>query len=597
MTGDPDDLLETASSIGDGKPLDWGVLAPAGKAGADPLLVRELQIIAHIATAHRAAALGDVDEARRIEGQRWGQLVLKDRLGAGSFGAVYRAHDPRLQRDVALKIYEAIALDDSSLNALLAEGRLLAGLRHPNVVSVLGVEQQGYEVGLSLELIDGRTLAEEVRASGPLGFREAALISQDVCRALAAVHQAGVIHRDVKAHNIMRERGGRIVLMDFGIGRRFVECAPGMEAGGTPVYMAPELFSGGSATIASDIYSVGVLLYFLVTGTYPVMAADRAALERSHGAGDRRLLRDVRPELPDAFIEVTERACSPDPATRFRTAGALQAALAGVIGIASDTPVPLRPRRDLAAAIRSSSHARAAAAALLLIAVVAAIAWNLYGRADTHASLNTHATSTAKADEAAAPPADPDRYQIRAAFHRVTDRGDAILSAGARVTPGDRLFVEVSSSRAVHVYIVNQDDHGESYLLFPLPGQKVRNPLAADQAHRLPGGTSGDALYWQVTSAGGREHFLIVASPEPLPALETAFAKLPKPEVGRMPTMAARLPDDAVGQLRGIGGLTSRPATSRPALDLLHSAVVLPAAAESVRGPWMRQLTLENPGK
>ena len=152
----------------------------------------------------------------------------------------------------------------------------------------------------------------------------------DLCQALAAVHGRGLVHRDVKAQNVMREEGGRTVLMDFGAG---TELATGLrkplDTAGTPLYLAPELFDGRPATRASDIYSLGVLLYRMVTREYPVDGADRSQIERAHREGRVKRLRDVRPDLPSGFIQTVERALSPDPAARPQTAGELEAALTG----------------------------------------------------------------------------------------------------------------------------------------------------------------------------------------------------------------------------------------------------------------------------
>jgi serine/threonine protein kinase len=596
VSASPDDLLDVATSVSDGASLDWNVLAATAKIAADPALLRELEVIARIADVHRSAARDAASPGAREE-RRWGHLVIEEELGAGSFGTVYRAHDPRLERDVALKVYRAGRPVQPGQTSRFAEGRLLARVRHQNVVVVHGLEQHGDEVGLWLELIDGRTLADEVRSGGPLGFREAVLIGQDLCRALAAVHQAGLIHRDVKPQNVMRERGGRIVLMDFGIGRDMQAArSPERDLGGTPLYMAPELFDGGASSVASDIYSVGVLLFYLVTGSYPVVAGSRSELERSHREGRRRMLRDLRPDAPDAFVDVMERACAADPQRRYATAGAMQAALSGVMGLSSETSGTIdRAREPARNAVKPIWLALAAA---LLVAVAAGAVTLMWHRFPEPSPPTRAATSAgARAATPSSAPVDPDQYQIGASFHRVSGTGTDALAPGAHVAPGDRLFLEVTATKAVHVYIVNQDDRGESYLLFPLPGQALANPLSAGTLHRLPGRGAADERYWQVTSAGGREHFLLVASPEPLGALETVFARLPRPEPGRPVAAAAPLSNEVMGQLRGIGGLTSRPSAQEPASDLLRSAVTLGSGLESVKGPWMRQFTLENPGR
>ncbi|HXE80033.1 MAG TPA: serine/threonine-protein kinase [Vicinamibacterales bacterium] len=257
--------------------------------------------------------------------REWAHLRLIEEIGRGGFGRVYRAWDTALAREVALKLVrvsEAHSREASSL--VLEEGRMLARVRHPNVVTVYGALQIGNEVGLWMELVRGRSLADVVRTDGPRGAEEAAVIGLAVCRALAAVHAAGLVHRDVKAHNVMRESGGRIVLMDFGAGRdaSIVEPA-GWGAPGTPAYMAPEVIAGEPATRASDIYSVGVLLYFLVTGRHPFEGRTLMEIAIGHGSGRRRLLADDRPDLPDRFIRIVERALAPNPADRFPSAGAL----------------------------------------------------------------------------------------------------------------------------------------------------------------------------------------------------------------------------------------------------------------------------------
>src|SRR5215471_733308 len=171
------------------------------------------------------------------EGHRWGPLVLMEKVGEGSFGEVYRAWDMTLEREVALKLMRAAEEDP----ALLQEARMLAKLRHPNVVTVYGADRHDGRSGVWMDFIEGETLAAIVEERGAFGAMEALLVGVDVCRALAAVHQSGLLHRDIKAQNVMRERGGRIVLMDFGLGH---EAAGGAAAnfGGTLPYIAPELF-------------------------------------------------------------------------------------------------------------------------------------------------------------------------------------------------------------------------------------------------------------------------------------------------------------------------------------------------------------------
>jgi serine/threonine protein kinase len=588
MTAEPEDLLGAASSVADGS-MHWADLYSTVQPSTDPAMLRELEAIARIAHAHReAAAEAPVAlPSARADDEHWGRFTLRQPLGEGSFGRVFRAHDPRLQRDVALKLYKGVMADPAGQgDSRFAEGRLLARVKQANVVVVHDLETLGDEVGLSMELVEGRTLAEEVRSSGPLGFREAALIGIDLCRALAAIHAAGLIHRDVKPQNVMRERGGRIVLMDFGLGRdvRNAGASPGRV--GTPLYMAPEVFEGAQATVASDIYSLGVLLFFLVTNHHPVAASTRSELAIAHRARRRTLLRDLRADLPDAFVDVVERATAVSPDARFATAGSMQGALAAALGMSSENAAPHPSPHPPTTTARWLTLA---AAALVSVGVgIAGLTW-YSGRTPQAVDPPTTLVNPTPPTPQGGGPAE---YQIEAALHRAAAGGPAMLTPGARVAPGDRLFLEIKASRPVHVYVVNQDDRGESYLLFPLPGQPVRNPLPASTVNRLPGDVD-----WQVTSAGGREHFLIVASPEPLGPLEAVFASLPKAEAGRPVVAAAPVPSGVMGQLRGIGGLAERSTPSTMQADVFKSAATLGRAPESVTGPWIRQLTLENPGR
>ena len=202
---------------------------------------------------------------------QWGRYPLLQKVGEGAFGSVYRAWDPELEREIAIKILHQHISDSELKERLLHEGRALAKIRHANVVNVLGVESHQDRVGLCMEFVRGETLETELSAHGTLGAREAALVGQDVCRALAAVHSAGFVHRDVKARNVMREQGGRIVLMDFGTGRETEAARAARSTWRARRFTwRPKCSPGDKPRPSSDVYSVGVLMYHLVTGEYPV---------------------------------------------------------------------------------------------------------------------------------------------------------------------------------------------------------------------------------------------------------------------------------------------------------------------------------------
>ena len=345
--------------------LDWGLLTIELDNDRDRELLRHIRLLAQISDVQRAeasaldeaalrararaivsvlpfeeqstrrregalSATATMDLGERVVAGRWGRLELLELVGKGTFGEVYRARDAQLQRDVAVKLLHVGRPHDGLVDRMLHEARALARVQHPNVVVVHDAEERDGRVGLCMEFVRGRTLEQLLLAEGPRGAREAAVIGQELCQALAAVHAAGLVHRDVKAQNVMRENGGRVVLMDFGAG---LQLSDGQSRAGsvtgTPLYLAPEVLELGETSVQSDIYSLGVLLYHLVTNDYPVHGQTSAELIDAHKHGRVRHLRDVAPALPAWFVRAIERAVAPNPRDRFRTAGEFEAALSG----------------------------------------------------------------------------------------------------------------------------------------------------------------------------------------------------------------------------------------------------------------------------
>jgi serine/threonine-protein kinase len=345
-------LVRLVRAIADGTHVDWDEADRLAAESAEQPLFEALRDLARIAWFHRAQQLaagpatapapprsapsGESAPARPAGGPQWCHLELRRKLGEGVFGEVYLAWDPKLEREVALKLTRSAppGLVAPGLIAphLLHEGRALARLRHPNVVTVHGADVAEGRVGIWMEIVHGDTLEDLLLERGPFGASEAALAGIDLCRALGAVHRVGLVHRDVKAKNVMREVGGRIVLMDFGSG---IDLAPSGQSvptmpAGTPVYLAPEIFKGRRASPRSDLYSLGVLLYHLVTGAFPVDGETLRDIALAHERGTARLLREERPDLPEAFVQVVERALARNPEDRFPSAGQMEHALAAV---------------------------------------------------------------------------------------------------------------------------------------------------------------------------------------------------------------------------------------------------------------------------
>jgi serine/threonine protein kinase/Flp pilus assembly protein TadD len=228
---------------------------------------------------------------------------------------------------------------------LLREARAIARVRHNNVVPIYGVDRHDDRVGFWSDFVKGKTLSALLAVQGPFGPREAAHIGMDLCRAVGAVHSAGLLHRDIKSTNVMREEGGRILLMDFGLTHNHGEHH---SISGTPLYMAPELFADQPASVASDIYALGILLFHLLTGRYPVEGAGIDTLRSAHAAGTRTALLDLRTDVPEPLARVVETATNPDPAKRYATAGQMLSALSEAMSLTPssvDIPRVAEPKK------------------------------------------------------------------------------------------------------------------------------------------------------------------------------------------------------------------------------------------------------------
>lgn len=581
---DAADLERIVESIADAEPVQWPETGDADGTELTERLdvLRRLEAVAGAYRGlHRDGGGGDGAVPRHPPAEplfHWGGLAVLELVGSGSFGEVYRAFDPKLDREVALKLRRE---DRPGRRDLVAEARRLARVHHPNVVTVHGVDEHDGRIGLWTDLVDGVTLADQVRGQGPLGPREAASIALDLCGALAAIHGAGLVHGDVKPANVMRERGGRVVLMDFGSG---TELGPDRGQGasptfGTPVVMPPELLDGQPATPVADLYSVGVVLYFLVTGHYPVEAAGLGELLEKRWRGEQVAVSDRRPDLPAALVAVIARATHDDPSRRYPTAGSLRDALAGLFAADVDAapsqvaPEPAAPGRRP----RQWPLAALLVGALGLAAVL--VLWWAPG-------LRSPADVAAPARPTFVAP----ELQLAATLYRDDSERAQPLVDGDAVRPGDRLYLEVEAEAPVHLYVLNEDQLGHVYLLFPLPGLAPGNPLPEGRRHRVPGAADGRSQDWVVTSAGGRERFMVVAARRALPEVESAVGWFERADAGRPVDSGSKAVEPGV-TLRGIGGLASgRHGGSR--LEALRAVLPELVGDEPI---WVDEVVLANP--
>jgi serine/threonine-protein kinase len=303
-----------------------------------------------------------------------GRYRLVGRIGGGGMGEVWEADDTVLGRRVALKVLvQELADDPRATRRFVREARATARLTHPNVTRIYDFGRDGGLPYLVMELLDGDTLADRL-AGGPMPPAEAARIGSAVADALDAAHGRGIIHRDVKPSNVLLTRAGEVKVMDFGIAAAADESHSTTGSGlyGTAAYISPERAAGQAATPAADVYSLGAVLYELLTGRPPFLSDSPVLVVRAHLHERPRPVRELAPWVPARLADTCEAALAKDPAHRPSSAAALairlRAAYSGpapVPGSGEARTTRLRPakRRDPASRQWPTEPTRAITAA------------------------------------------------------------------------------------------------------------------------------------------------------------------------------------------------------------------------------------------
>jgi serine/threonine-protein kinase len=323
----PDDPIDRLTgSVSDGAPVDWEQVGAGPELDEDTVeAMREVARIAEFnRSLQRASTPAVPSSSPPLE--RWRDLTLLEPIGTGSRGEVWRAWDATLQRQVALKFLQPSAMSEENPTALLNEARALARVRHPGIVTVFGIGEDQGRVGMWMDCVPGITLAREIERVGPLPPRSVASIGLQLSSALEALDAADLVHRDIKPANILLE-GERVLLTDFGLGWRasLDDAAPRMS--GTPLFMAPELLAGAAPTHLSDLYALGVTLWWALAGRAPFEARTLAALREEAAHGPSRSLHAICPDAPRDLVAAILAAMSPNPSERIRSASDLMARL------------------------------------------------------------------------------------------------------------------------------------------------------------------------------------------------------------------------------------------------------------------------------
>jgi eukaryotic-like serine/threonine-protein kinase len=254
-----------------------------------------------------------------FRGQSIGKYRILSPLGSGGFGTVYLAEDTWIDKKVALKVPHKQNLD---FTEMLKEPRLLASLSHPNIVTIMTAEKQDHVFFIVMEYVQGETLEAIVMREGALDLSRALDFTCQICNAVDHAHHAGVIHRDLRPGNMLVSENGVLKVTDFGTSRFLEIAAHGTTVIGSPPYMAPEQFRG-RAVFASDVYSVGVTMYQMLTGVLPYDTPRPHDMDKLMSGELVTPPRLKNRTIPKAINDIVVRALSPELTVRYARAGDL----------------------------------------------------------------------------------------------------------------------------------------------------------------------------------------------------------------------------------------------------------------------------------
>ena len=445
-----------------------------------------------------------------------GRYRLVRRIATGGMGTVHEGVDERLGRRVAVKMLKEEYADDATFVERFArEARATATLKHPHIAQVFDFGQDADRHFIVMEFVEGEQLGDVLREAGRLTPERAVEVATQVCSALAVAHAAGIVHRDIKPGNVMVRPDGQVMVTDFGIAQTRGQTALTGTGSvlGTAQYLSPEQASGQGATPASDVYSVGVLCFQMLTGTVPFTDDSPVAVALSHIREEIPSVRDLVPEVPAALAAVVARATAKDPRGRYSDAGQMERALQESLAARREAPTaalsaatgttgrPGGPSRRGGAVSRSWRLA----AAGLLVAGLLAVGWMLlFDNESPEAASGPRAQPSIRPVQLSARPSPSERSTKPTPQRKKTSSGPVIpadavggnvktLEAQLKARGFDVHKVDIESAAPKDSVVATIPSPGEplsagqSVVLIASKGQAPQDP----KRHLVPGGIVG----------------------------------------------------------------------------------------------------------